>query len=128
VLTAKLAHLDAWNARRRKLASILSTGLTGSGLGLQADAEGHVYHLFVVRSARRDELRAALAAEGVETLVHYPLAVHEHPAYGHLAHDRLSVSERLAAEVLSLPLHPELTDDTARDIVDAVRACSAGLS
>jgi dTDP-4-amino-4,6-dideoxygalactose transaminase len=124
VLSAKLPFLDERNARRRELAAILRSELEGV-VGLLGEDEGHVYHLFVIRSTRRDALREALAAEGVETLVHYPRAIHQHPAYRDLSHERLGVSEQLAAEVLSLPLYPELSDETAREIAAAVRR-SAG--
>jgi dTDP-3-amino-3,4,6-trideoxy-alpha-D-glucose transaminase len=120
VLSAKLPYLDQRNARRRELAAILRIELEGV-VGLLDDDEGHVYHLFVIRSTRRDALRGALAAEGVETLVHYPRAIHQHPAYRDLGHEGLGVSEQLAAEVLSLPLYPELSDETAREIAEAVR-------
>jgi dTDP-3-amino-3,4,6-trideoxy-alpha-D-glucose transaminase len=83
-----------------------------------------VYHLFVVRSPRRDELRRSLAAAGIETLVHYPRAIHQHPAYADHGHAGLTVSEQLAAEVLSLPLYPELADGAAREVAAAVRAAA----
>ena len=80
-----------------------------------------------MRSARRDAIAEALAERGIGTLVHYPRAVHEHPAYVSLARPgKLGRSERLAREVLSLPLYPELTDEEARAVVDALReVCNA---
>jgi dTDP-3-amino-3,4,6-trideoxy-alpha-D-glucose transaminase len=121
VLAAKLAGLDEANARRRGLAELYRRELEGTAVVPLAHDAGHVYHLFVVRAPDRDALRAALAEEGIETLVHYPRAVHEHPAYAHLGHEELSASESLAATVLSLPLHPQLTDDDVRVVADAVR-------
>jgi dTDP-4-amino-4,6-dideoxygalactose transaminase len=120
VLDAKLPALDERNRRRRALAGLLRSEL-GDSVGLFAEDDGHVYHLFVVRSPRRDALRAALAADGIETLVHYPRAVHQHPAYAALAHSQLHVSELLAAEVLSLPLHPDLPEEAVREVAAAVR-------
>ena len=128
VLLVRLGRLDAWNERRRAIAAAYDAGLADAGVELPVEAPGrvHAYHLYVVRSPRRDELRAELADAGIETLVHYPRAVHEHPAYAHLA-GSLPVSERLCAEVLSLPLYPQLRDDEVERVVAAVRA-AAGLT
>jgi dTDP-3-amino-3,4,6-trideoxy-alpha-D-glucose transaminase len=117
-LTVKLRHVGEWNARRRALALLYTERLAGTALGLPVETADrvHAWHLYVVRSPRRDELRAALADEGIGTLVHYPRAVHEHPAYRALGHSALRRSERLAAEALSLPLYPELTDDEAERV------------
>jgi dTDP-3-amino-3,4,6-trideoxy-alpha-D-glucose transaminase len=123
ILSAKLPYLDGWNARRRELAARYDVGLRGTGLDLPESAPGrrHAFHLYVVRSRERDVLRAELAARGVETLVHYPKPVHRVPAYTELAHARLTRSERVADEILSLPLFPELTDDEVDHVVAAIR-------
>ena len=120
VLDAKLPGLDERTARRRELATTLRASL-GDAVGLFEEDDGHVHHLFVIRSAQRDQLREALARDGIETLVHYPRAVHEHPAYRSLAHPDLQVSEQLAAEVLSLPLHPALSEGAMEQVAAAVR-------
>jgi dTDP-4-amino-4,6-dideoxygalactose transaminase len=123
LLSAKLSHLDEWTDRRRELAELYRAEL-GDAVALPLEAPGarHVYHLFVIRSPRRDELAHELERRGIGTLVHYPRAVHEHAAYRSLARPgRLTRSERLAREVLSLPLYPELTDDEAREVAAAVR-------
>jgi dTDP-4-amino-4,6-dideoxygalactose transaminase len=128
VLLVKLGHLDAWNERRRELASFYSDELRDGPVALQATAKGcvHAHHLFVVRATDRDAFRARLAAAGVGTLVHYPLALHRHPAHEGLATraEMLHVSERLAGEVVSLPLYPELSDADAATVVAAVRTCA----
>lgn len=123
MLEVKLGRLDAWNERRRQLATYYHEELADSGLVLPTDdPEGrHVYHLYVVRTKLRDRLRERLSALGVETLIHYPRAVHRHPAYRHLARDELSISEALATEVLSLPLYPELSDAEAEAVTKGVR-------
>ena len=123
LLLAKLPYLDGWNRRRRKLAARYREALADTDLRLPASDEGHVYHLFVIRVARRDVLRRSLEKRGVQTLVHYPKAIHQHAAYERLARGgSLPVSERLAAEVLSLPLYPELSDAEAHAVMSAVRA------
>jgi dTDP-3-amino-3,4,6-trideoxy-alpha-D-glucose transaminase len=128
-LRARLARLDASNARRAELASRYRAGLADvRGLGLPADSPGHVWHLFVVTHGRRDALRVALAERGVETLVHYQVPPHRTQAYAGREPARLPVTERLAAQVLSLPLHPELSDETADAVIAAVRDACAQLA
>ncbi len=129
VLRVKLEQLDAWNERRRSVAARYVAGLAEAELvlpGVPADAE-HVWHLFVVRTPRRDELRSALSDAGVETGIHYPLAPHRQPVFADLAIDprSLPVSERLQHEVLSLPIGPHLTDDQVERVVDRIRAFDA---
>ena len=129
VLRVKLEHLDVWNERRCSVAARYLDGLTGTGLVLPTvptDAE-QVWHLFVVRTPRRDELRAALADAGIETGVHYPLAAHRQPVFAGLGIDpgSLPVSERLQHEVLSLPIGPHLTDEQVDHVVDRIRAFDA---
>jgi dTDP-3-amino-3,4,6-trideoxy-alpha-D-glucose transaminase len=127
-LSVKLRRLDGWTERRRALAQLYRERLAGL-VTVPAEAPGahHAYHLFVVRSPQRDALARSLERRGVGTLVHYARAVHEHPAYRELARPgALGRSERLAREVLSLPLYPELTDAEALAVADAVReACDA---
>ena len=129
VLRVKLEQLDAWNERRRSVAARYAAGLAETELvlpGVPADAE-HVWHLFVVRTPRRDELRRALSDAGVETGIHYPLAPHRQPVFADLAIDprSLPVSERLQHEVLSLPIGPHLSNDQIDYVVDRIRAFDA---
>jgi dTDP-4-amino-4,6-dideoxygalactose transaminase len=119
-----LPRLDAWNRRRRELAALYGEALADLDLGLPAAPPDrlHVFHLYVVRHPDRAGLREALLDRGVETLVHYPRPVHGHPAYAGLAREgRLETSERLAREVLSLPLYPELTEGEVEQVAGAVR-------
>jgi dTDP-3-amino-3,4,6-trideoxy-alpha-D-glucose transaminase len=123
VLLAKLPSLAQWNARRRALAERYTQALADTPVTLLDDSGEHVHHVFVVRSTDRDALRDTLRRAGVETLVHYPLAVHQHPAWREL--DRpgaLDESERAAAEVVSLPLYPQLTDNEADAVIAAMVA------
>jgi dTDP-4-amino-4,6-dideoxygalactose transaminase len=126
VLRVKLRYLDADNTARARLAARYTSGLSGVGLGLPgARAEGeHVYHLYVVRSARRDELQAFLKARGIGALVHYPVPVHLQPAYQNRLRGSAALpeTERAAREVLSLSMYPELRDDEVDRVIDLVRA------
>ena len=124
VLLAQLPHLERWTERRRELASRYRSLLADGDIALPVEAPGrrHVYHLFVVRTAERDKLRKALTAAGVETLVHYPRAIHEHPAYRHLRREGLEVSEQMSNEILSLPLYPELRESELEAVATAVLA------
>jgi dTDP-4-amino-4,6-dideoxygalactose transaminase len=130
LLSVKLRHLDDWNAARRRIARRYDELLAETGLALPdlpAD-ERHVYHLYVVGTDRRAELMAALAERGVETAIHYPLPAHLQPVYANLglaAPGSLPVTERLANEVLSLPIYPELTDADIEAVAAAVRAATA---
>ena len=82
----------------------------------------HVYHLFVVRSAARDALKSHLEEHAIQTLVHYPLPVHEQPAYrGRLrGYDHLPQTERAAKEILSLPMYPELPSAEITRVIQAI--------
>ncbi|MFE5510867.1 MULTISPECIES: DegT/DnrJ/EryC1/StrS family aminotransferase [unclassified Streptomyces] len=123
-LRAKLPYLDAWNARRDAVAARYAEGLSGlPGVAVPAVRSWAepVWHQYVLRTARREELRRSLAEAGVESLVHYPIAVHRSGAYADAAYPPLPRSERLAAEVLSLPMGPQLTARDAETVVEAVR-------
>ncbi len=125
VLGVKLPHLDTWNARRRELAACYTQGLAGVGdLRLPVDATGaHVYHLYVVRTARRDALRAFLQQRGIASGMHYPIPPHLQPLDIDLGYrrGRLPITERLAESSLSLPLSHEHTLAEMDRVVEAVR-------
>ncbi len=116
VLRAKLPALGAMTARRRELAAIYREALRDGPIDVPPEADpGHVYHLFVVRSRRRDALQAHLAAAGIETLIHYPVPIHRQPAFASVRHTECPVADVACREILSLPLHPSMTDaDVAR--------------
>lgn len=125
ILNVKLDALDAENQRRRQIAARYSNGLADlTELGLPCTGEGAepVWHLYVVRSTERDALQAHLAAQDVQTLIHYPTTPHHQPAYQGTAAAacELPVSERLAASVLSLPMGPHLDDLQVDRVVDVI--------
>ncbi len=116
ILRAKLPHLRADNQRRRDLASLYAQHIRNPAVTLPPLRTGaeHVFHQFVVRTPLRDALMAALKSHGVPTAVHYPQPVHTQPAYrDRIAHGAggLGESERACREVLSLPMHPQLSDE-----------------
>jgi dTDP-4-amino-4,6-dideoxygalactose transaminase len=127
VLSVKLDHLDAWNGRRRTIAAAYRDALRASGLQLPAVPEWAepVWHLFVVRHPQRDALQKTLAEAGVGTLIHYPIAPHRQGAFAEMAGLSLPVSERIHAEVLSLPIGPQMTDAQVARTIEAVSAATA---
>jgi dTDP-4-amino-4,6-dideoxygalactose transaminase len=125
-LRVRLVHLDEWNARRRANANLYLEALGDLPLVLppaDEDVEGS-WHQFVIRVADRDRVRNALAEAGVETLVHYPTPPFAQPVFAHLgiATGTFPIAERLAAEVLSLPIGPHLPSEGAEKVVDALRS------
>ena len=124
-LTAALKRLPAWTASRRRIAAAYRKGF-GGVLACPSDAarRKHAYHLFVARSPRRDALRRELAGRGVQTAIHYPVPVHRQRGYAELClvgRGGLPVTEKLSAEILSLPLFPELSAAETARVVAAVR-------
>lgn len=126
ILRAKLPHLDAQNARRAAIAAQYDSALDRLELQGPARRQGaeHVFHLYVVRSGRRDETQNRLRQSGIGTGVHYPVPVHLQPAYRSriaLGPSGCVEAARAAEEVLSLPLYPELTDQQVETICGALR-------
>ena len=126
VLSVRLRRLAAWNQARNRHAERYRRLLAGVGdLAFQQQAPGsdHVYHLFVVETGRRDELRRHLHDAGVQTGVHYPVPIHLQRAYEDLGHKPgdFPNAERLAARMLSLPMFPELRPEQLAYVADQVR-------
>jgi dTDP-4-amino-4,6-dideoxygalactose transaminase len=122
-LRVKLRHLEAWTTRRRTLAGRYRTSLAGLPLQLPDEPSDTraVYHLFTVRTSRRDELKKHLDARGIGSAVHYPMPLHRQPLYREVG-GSFPERERPTEEVLSLPLFPELTEDEQDEVVAAVRS------
>jgi dTDP-4-amino-4,6-dideoxygalactose transaminase len=121
VLNIKLKYLDADNQRRRDIAGSYDRGLADTGLALPKERSGcrHAYHLYVVRTRRRDELSDFLRGRGISALIHYPFPVHRQPAYRSKV--KLKVSEACADEVLSLPMYPELSLKEVRTVIRVIK-------
>lgn len=138
VLDVKLRHLDADNALRRDIASVYLSQVRNPLLRLPLASPSAVWHIFPVLCARRDELQQYLKAHGVETQIHYPVPPHRQKAaqgYRHAVMSRdvtaclspcaaLPITERIAAEELSLPCHPAMTKEEAGNIADLLNRFS----
>ncbi len=127
VLRAKLPHLAAWSARRRENAAYYDAALADVPevrTPYVDPANESIYNQYTLRCERRDELQAHLKARGVGCYVYYPLPLHLQPCFAYLGYreGQFPESERAAAEVLSLPIYPELTRDQLDEVVGAVRA------
>ncbi len=128
-LTVKLAQLDEWNARRRHWATEYQRQLCDTSLQLPGESPNvlHVYHLYVVRTPRRDALAEFLCQRGIMTALHYPQPLHLQPAFaalGYCAGD-FPVAEACARECLSLPLHPHLSEEQVQWVCESVREWDA---
>ncbi|WP_236019779.1 DegT/DnrJ/EryC1/StrS family aminotransferase [Sabulicella rubraurantiaca] len=126
VLRVKLKHLDRQNARRREIAAAYDAALAGTGLTPPFRRPGaeHVYHLYVLRHAERDALMARLKEQGIGTGIHYPVPVHEQPAYARrvaLGPAGCAETAKAAQEVFSLPMYPEITDEEVARVCAALR-------
>jgi dTDP-4-amino-4,6-dideoxygalactose transaminase len=128
VLSAKLPHLDAWNAARRCVADSYRAGLAGTAVRPVQIAEGacSAFHLFVIRTHNRDGLRAALASRHIATSIHYPIPCHKQTKLERFADEPLPVTEQAAREILSLPMFPHMTAQQVEAVCMAVMEASAG--
>ena len=133
VLRVKLPHLETWNRKRREHAAAYDLLLTQSGLISATGASPvrvltrsphahHVYHQYVIRAQRRDELRQFLTDRKIGTEIYYPIPLHLQPVFAYLGYREgdLPESERAAREVLALPMFPELTDEEQQWVVESI--------
>lgn len=124
VLKVKLPHLDEWNEKRRSIAQAYNAGLPASLIKpREMQWAKHVYHLYVVRTPDRDQLRAWLDTRGIGTGMHYPVPIHLQEAWRRYSGGELSlpVTEKITKEILSLPMFPELSAEEVTYICDSVR-------
>jgi len=125
LLRVKLRYLDQWNEQRRRKASIYKKKLEGSGVVCPVEKKGshHVYHLFVIRSKRRNGLQVFLKGKGIDTLIHYPIPIHLQKAYRELGYGRgdFPMTEKSSREILSLPFFPELTESEMDEVATQIK-------
>jgi dTDP-4-amino-4,6-dideoxygalactose transaminase len=125
VLLAKLPNLKQWNEQRRANASLYNSLLSGVGEiqtpYVRPDTY-HTFHIYAIRAKRRDELKKFLLEEGVQTIIHYPKALPNLPAYKYLNHkpEHFPVASKFECEQLSLPIYPELTEEQIKYVCDCV--------
>jgi dTDP-4-amino-4,6-dideoxygalactose transaminase len=124
-LAVKLKHLDKWTQERQRVAKRYTELLADTPLKLphQADWAESVWHLYVVRHPRRDDLKKHLEANGVGCALHYPLPLHLQKCYASLGHKAgdFPVAEKAASECLSLPVYAELTDAQIERVVSVIK-------
>ena len=122
ILREKLKTLDADNARRRQIARYYRENIQNDRIVLPEveSEENHVFHLFVIRTPERDRLQKYLTGHGVQTLIHYPIAPHKQGAYNEWNHLELPITEKIHAEVLSLPISPVMTEREAQRVVGEI--------
>ena len=124
VLAAKLPHLDADNRHRAAIAELYYKGIDNPLIGLprHIDAAHNVYHLFPIFCEERDRLQQHLKAQGIETLIHYPIPPHQQECYREYAHLSLPVTEQIHRTELSLPIGPTITEAEAQQVIEAVNS------
>jgi dTDP-4-amino-4,6-dideoxygalactose transaminase len=130
ILRIKLKHLAEWNEARRKNAKLydrLLADVQGVTVVPEPSWSASVYHLYVIKTARRDTVQKKLADKGVSTALHYPIPLHLQNAYKRLGHKPgdFPVTEKHAAEILSLPMFPELTGEQIGYVVECIREAVA---
>ena len=123
-LRIKLRYLDRTNERRRAIAKRYSEEINNPKITLPTWSGGddHVFHLFVVRCAKRDDLQAYLKAQGVHTIIHYPIPPHQQEALKEYHDLSFPVTEQIHREVLSIPLHPVMDDATVSQIISLLNS------
>ena len=131
VLGVKLPHLPAWTAARRRVAARYDELLRGVGdlvLPKIAPGRDHVYHLYVIRTARRDALKKHLAEAGIATVLNYPKALPFYPAYAYLKHTPADFPNAFANQgrILSIPIYPEMPDEMVVHVARSIREFTAG--
>ena len=124
ILSEKLPYLDQWNQRRREIASLYNNALMPIGINCPQEIGDrfHVYHLYVLRVPQRDRFQKLLADAGISTVIHYPIPIHQQESYQELRDQSkfLSITERLAEQIVSIPIYPELTNDEVSYIIDEI--------
>jgi dTDP-4-amino-4,6-dideoxygalactose transaminase len=129
ILRTKLTHLDMDNQRRSEIAKYYMSNIKNPAIILptqdprlrtQDSSLSHVWHLFVIRSPRRDQLQQYLKEQNIQTLIHYPIPIHKQGAYKEWNNMSLPITERISLEVLSLPISPIMTNDEVTNVVAAI--------
>ncbi|HEA3124821.1 MULTISPECIES: DegT/DnrJ/EryC1/StrS family aminotransferase [Aeromonas] len=127
MLRVKLSYLEAETVRRQQISQMYRSGITNPLIILPnvTDEFAHVWHLFVVRCEQREALQIYLADQGIQTLIHYPVAPHKQQAYSQWNQISLPVTETIHQQVLSLPLDPTMSEEVVTRVIAAVNGFNA---
>lgn len=122
VLDVKLRHLDDDNERRKQIAEMYINGITNPAVITPkvTDRDAHVFHIFPIRTEKRDELQNYLTEHGVQTNIHYPIAPHKQECYKDWNSWSFPITEKIHAEELSLPISPVLTDEEVNEVIRVI--------
>lgn len=126
ILRIKLQHLDKWNSARQKLAAYYTKELS-SVKEIQVphhfQNRESIYHVYVIRAQKRDELQAYLSSKGITTIIHYPVPLHVQEAYAYLGYKKgdLPKTEKACEEILSLPMYPEMTTEQVDEVIKTIK-------
>lgn len=123
VLDVKLKYIDADNDKRRKVAEAYVKGIKNSKITLPtipADPKEHVYHLFVIKTSKRDQLQKYLTENDIQTIIHYPIPPHKQKAYKYYNHLSFPITEKIHDEVLSLPISPVMEENEIQKIIEVL--------
>ncbi len=124
ILSVKLKYLDMWNNERRKIAFIYDILLKNNfKIPIENKNNKHVYHLYVIKTDKRDELQNFLKNKGIGSVIHYPIPIHLQPAYEYLGYKEgdFPKAEQYASEILSLPIFPELENEEIQEVVKVIK-------
>jgi dTDP-4-amino-4,6-dideoxygalactose transaminase len=122
ILRVKLKHLDEWNDKRRKIAEIYNEQLQGVTKPKKNEWNNHVFHLYAIRTKKREQLIKHLKENGIGAKIHYPAPIHLQPAFKNLGYKEgdFPETERVAKEILSLPMFPELENNEISEIIKCI--------
>lgn len=121
-LSIKLKQLDDDNANRRRIANMYLQNIKNTDIKLPVvhDPDGHVWHLFVVRTKDRNTLQKHLLEKGIQTVIHYPIAPHQQEAYREWSHGSFPIAEEIQDSVISLPISQVMTDDDIKVVIESL--------
>lgn len=119
ILDVKLKYLDSWIEKKREIAKKYD-GLDLARQHISSNDVKHSYHLYVIRTEKRDELKNYLKENEIETGIHYPIPLHLQPAFSHLGHQKgdFPIAEKLSKEIISIPLYAELSEENQHEIIE----------
>lgn len=128
LLRVKLKNLDADTQRRQQIAAMYCEGINNSAIALPIQnstlniqhCASHVWHLFVIRTAEREKLQTYLTEQGIQTLIHYPIAPHHQKAYQAWSNQSYPITEAIHNQVVSLPISPVMTDDQVQKVIESI--------